>query len=77
MNSKDRKAVGEKLVKAANKQLNGGKLILSEQTIETKGGFVIKNEAFEINSTIEVMIDSVREEVTPDVMEVLFGNKDE
>ena len=72
LNAKDREAVGKKLVKEANKALNGGKLVLSDQTIDAKGGFVLKYGAKEINSTLEIMVASLRERVTLKVVEALF-----
>ena len=72
LNAKDKAALGEKLVKAANKSLQDGKLALSEQTADAKGGFILKYGDLEINSSLETMINSAKEDVTPEVVAVLF-----
>ena len=72
LNEKDRKAVGENLVKAANDSLKGGKLVLSDRTIRARGGFILRHGALEINSTLEILVNSVKEAATPEVVAVLF-----
>jgi len=72
LNAKDRAAIGAKLVRAANESLEDGKLVLADETINAKGGFVLKSGSLEINSTLETMIYSVKEAVTPDVITTLF-----
>ena len=74
LNEKDRAAVGEKIVQAANELLKGGKLSLSDKTMNAKGGFILRYGALEINSSLETMIHSVKEDVTPEVVAVLFDN---
>ena len=76
LNAKDRQAVGDKLVKAANELLGGGKLTLSAETINVKGGFILRYGAREINSTLETMINGIREAVTPEIVAVLFQESD-
>jgi len=72
LNAKDRKAVGAKLVEEANGKLAGGRLTLSDKTINAKGGFVLKHGAMEINSSLETMVSSVKEKVAAEVVAVLF-----
>ena len=72
LNAKDKAAIGEKLVQTANKSLKGGKLTLSDQTMNARGGFVLKTGAVEINSTLETMVYAAKESVTPMVLEALF-----
>ena len=69
----DRARIGEKLVRRVNEGGKAGKLTLSEKTISATGGFVLKKGAVELNSTLEVMVEAVRGEVTPKVVETLFG----
>jgi len=45
---------------------------LSEDTIAAKGGFVLRKGSMEINSTLEVMVNGIRETAIPDVVKVLF-----
>ena len=72
LNAKDKQAVGDKLVNAANALLSNGKIILSDKTIPAKGGFILQYGAREINSTLETMVNSIREAVTHEVVAVLF-----
>jgi V/A-type H+-transporting ATPase subunit E len=72
LSAKDRGAIGEKLVKAANKSLKNGKLTLSDQVIKAKGGFVLKYGALEINSSLEIMVHSVKEAVASEVLAALY-----
>ncbi len=73
LNAKDRKALGEKLVKKFNSMGKGAKLTLAEDTIDAKGGFVLRKGAVEINSTLETMVNGIRESATTDVVKALFG----
>ena len=72
LNENDRSAIGEELVKVANELLKDGKLTLSDQTINAKGGFVLKYGAIEINSSLETMVNSIKEAVMPELVAVLF-----
>jgi len=72
LNAKDKAAVGEKVVAAVNASIRGGKISLSEETINAKGGFVLKTGLKEINSTVETMINSVKEAATSEVVAALF-----
>lgn len=72
LNQKDHDFVGQKVVELANASSSSRKVTLSEQTIGAKGGFVLRKGAVEINSTLETMVNAVRESVTPEVVEVLF-----
>jgi len=72
LNARDKEAVGNKLVQAANELIMDGKISLSDQTIPAIGGFVLKTGSLEINSTIETMVGSVRDALTPEVVAVLF-----
>ena len=77
LNAKDREAVGKKLVEEANKLLSGGKLTLSEQTLNAKGGFVLKSGSIEVNSSLETMINALKEDITPEIVEALFPNHED
>lgn len=66
LNKRDHDAVGDKVVA----QLSG--ITLSKENIDAKGGFVLRKGAVEINSTLERMVNSLKEELTPQVVETLF-----
>lgn len=72
LNSKDRASIGEKLIKKVNKAGGAGTLILSEETINAKGGFVLRRGSMEINSTLETTLNGIKESATPDVVKALY-----
>ncbi|NLK65556.1 MAG: hypothetical protein GX289_10745 [Tissierellia bacterium] len=72
LNAKDRENVGERLVKAVNEKLGAEKVALSKNTVNTSGGFVLKRGSVEINSTFETLLDSMRDELTSEIANVLF-----
>lgn len=72
---KDRDRIGEKLIELVNKSGKVGTLTLSQDTISAAGGFVLRKGKVEINSTLEVMVEAVRGEVTPEVVKALFGER--
>ncbi|MFA9421982.1 MAG: V-type ATP synthase subunit E [Sedimentibacter sp.] len=72
LNEKDKEKIGEKLVKAVNDRLKEEKLTLSNNTVKSSGGFVLKNGKIEVNSTFETLLDAIRDELTYDVANVLF-----
>lgn len=73
LNMQDKKKIGEKLVKTVNEKYKTGKYVLSNETINSRGGFVLKNGNIEVNSTFETMIDSIKDELTNKVAETLFN----
>lgn len=72
LNERDREKIGERLVKAVNEKLKAEKLALSNKTVKSSGGFVLKNGAIEINSTFETILDSMKDELTNEVANALF-----
>ncbi len=73
----DRSRIGERFVQKANEQIRSaglsGELVLSEETRDIKGGFIIRSEGIEINNSIEALISSRREELELKIAEILFG----
>jgi len=72
LNAKDKATIGDELVNSANRLLKDGNLTLSESTMNAKGGFVLKCGALEINSSLEIMVNSLKETVTSDIVTALF-----
>ena len=72
LNAKDRENIGEKLVKAVNEKLGAEKVTLSNKTVQAGGGFVLKRGKVEINSTFEALLDSMKDELTGEIANVLF-----
>ncbi|MBQ3702343.1 MAG: V-type ATP synthase subunit E [Oscillospiraceae bacterium] len=73
LNARDRKALGEKVIEAANKALGGGKLTLSKETGDFKGGLILRRGSIEANCTAELLVDLCREEMAAELAGVLFG----
>ena len=73
LNARDRKAVGEKVVAAANKLRGGGKLTLSPDSGDFKGGLILRRENIEVNCTAELLVDLCRDEMAAELAGVLFG----
>jgi len=73
LNARDKKAVGEKLVKAANEKLGSGKLRLAKETGSFKGGLILRRGNIEANCTAELLVDLCREEMAAELAGVLFG----
>lgn len=72
LNKKDRENIGEKLVKAVNDKLKAEKFTLSNDTVNSSGGFILKSGSVEINSTFETLLDSIKDEITNEVANALF-----
>lgn len=73
LNARDRAAVGEKLVEAVNKKIGGGKLTLSDETGDFKGGLILRRGSIEANCTVELLVDLCRDEMAAELAGVLFG----
>ena len=73
LNARDRKALGDKVIEAANKALGGGKLTLSRETGNFKGGLILRRGSIEANCTAELLVDLCREEMAAELAGVLFG----
>ena len=73
LNARDKKAVGEKLVKAANEKLGGGQLRLAKDTGNFKGGLILRRGSIEANCTAELLVNLCREEMAAELAGVLFG----
>ena len=73
LNERDRKAVGEKLVKAANALLPQGKLKLSDETRDIAGGLILRRGSVEANCSAELLVELSQSELSAKVAETLFA----
>ena len=73
LNARDRAAVGQKVVDAANAKLSGGKLTLSAETGDFKGGLILRRGSIEANCTAELLVELRREDMAAELARVLFG----
>ena len=76
MNEKDRSSVGDRTVRAANDMLASagkkGGLTLSDDTANIKGGLILRCGRIEVNCSVEALVESVRDELTPELAKLLF-----
>ncbi len=69
----DKKRLPADFEKKLNSGLKGGKLKVSEDTIDAAGGFILSYGGIEENCTFKALIDAEREKLTDKVSKVLFG----
>lgn len=74
---RDKEHVANQVISEANQELGKlsrvNQLIVSDATAEIKGGFILKTEKYEMNHSIESLVDQVREALEPIVVKVLFS----
>ena len=73
LNARDRAAVGEAVVKAANEKLGGGRLSLSERTGDFAGGLILSRGNVEANCTVELLVELCRGEMSAEIADMLFA----
>ena len=73
LNARDRAAVGEAVVKAANEKLGGGKLRLSERVGSFAGGLILSRGNVEANCTAELLVELCRGEMSAEIADMLFA----
>jgi V/A-type H+-transporting ATPase subunit E len=73
LNERDREAVGEAVVKAANALLKDGKLSLSERTGSFAGGLILSRGNVEANCTAELLVELCRGEMSVEIADMLFA----
>ena len=77
LNQKDRAAVGEKAVVAANAALRAegrtAKLTLSADTADIAGGLLLRRGNIEANCSIELLVELCRDEMAAALSDVLFA----
>lgn len=73
LNARDRAAVGDKVVAAANAKLDGGKLTLAEETGEFAGGLILRRGNVEANCTAELLVELARGDLSAEIAGILFA----
>ncbi|MCL1827915.1 MAG: V-type proton ATPase subunit E [Oscillospiraceae bacterium] len=76
LNESDRKQFGDETVRKANAMLKAkglpGKLVLSKVTKPILGGVTVKSGDIEVNCSIEVLAELCRNDLAPQVAEIMF-----
>ena len=73
LNARDRAAVGEAVVKAANGKLDGGRLSLSGRVGDIAGGLLLRRGNVEANCTAELLVELCRGEMSAEIADMLFA----
>lgn len=73
LNARDRAAVGEKVVSAANTRLGSGRLTLSQETHDFAGGLILRRGNVEANCTAELLVELQRGELSAEIAGLLFA----
>lgn len=71
-NRSDRAQVGKAVVTAANETLKSGRLTLSEETRDIRGGFILKSGLVEVNCALETLVEQEKETMSAQVASRLF-----
>jgi len=73
---RDEKRIDDKLIKQVNRQLGSGfmgNLRLSRERADISGGFILRRNNIQVNVSIEVLVNSMREELESEVVKDLFS----
>lgn len=74
LNERDKNRLGEKLIETVNDRGKMGRVSLADDVISGKGGFILRRGSIEVNSTLETMVNAIKEDTTPQVVEMLYGS---
>lgn len=79
MNKKDRDSQGVYIVAGVRRATVGkitgtvlDKVTLSQEVANISGGFILRMGRVEINASLDAIVDELKEQMTPEVMELLF-----
>lgn len=75
VNATDLKRIGHTWIERVNRLRGKGEISLSPDPIDIKGGFIFKTEKFEIDYTLDTLLDTLREELSPHMARELFDEK--
>lgn len=73
LSSKDLKGVGPELVRKANDARGKNLFSLAASAVDIEGGFILKAKNFEIDRSLDCILGHLREDLTSEVAEKLFG----
>lgn len=77
LSERDKKRIDRNFTENINKRISSsgrsGRLVLSEDSIETAGGFILRYNAMEINNTFEVIFEMIKPQLENEVAKILFS----
>ncbi len=71
MNQDDSKKLGTQLVKQLSKN-TGGSFTLSKDSVEIRGGFILRSGDIEVNCSFDRLFDRARQELSGELAGILF-----
>lgn len=71
-NEKERDSIGVKVVEALKTKVPEGNFVLSRETRNLRGGYMLQRGQIYINSSVEAIMDEKRRELTGEVAQILF-----
>lgn len=75
LNPRDKKNIGDKLVKELVKEKPGMKISISDDTVSSAGGLIVRNGDIQTNLTLESIIRLEREKLEADVVGLIFESE--
>ena len=74
LNDSSKKIINKTFLAGINKELGSkANVILSEETRNFKGGFILEKDGIEINNTFEALVNSLKDDLSIDVAIMLFN----
>ena len=74
LNESSNKIINKTFLAVINKELGAkASVILSEETRNFKGGFILEKDGIEINNTFEALVNSLKDDLSIDVAIMLFN----
>lgn len=74
-NEKERASIGQKVVDGLNAAASGNSFVLSQETRNLKGGYMLQKGQIYINNSIEAVMDEKCRELTGEVAAILFPSE--
>lgn len=75
VNATDLKRIGHAWIERMNISRGKGEISLSPDPVAIKGGFIFKTEKFEIDYTLDTLLNTLREELSPHMARELFDER--
>ena len=74
LNSNGKKIIDKSLLSEINEELGAkASVILSKETRNFKGGFILEKDGIEINNTFEALVNSLKDDLSIDIASMLFS----
>ncbi|MCK5758071.1 MAG: hypothetical protein KAH14_03185 [Clostridiales bacterium] len=75
LNTRDRDSVGIKIIEILGEKVPDMKVVVSEETVSSLGGLVVRNGDIQTNLTLESIIRLEREKLEADVVGLIFESE--